>query len=180
MTISMHAMAVGSFVPMLKNLSAILDKAADHAERERLDLVNARLAPDMYTLAQQIQQACYYAGDSVSRLGGRPAAAKPEVGTTLADLKAQIAGTIDLVGNVAASDFKGAEGRDCSIDIPNGLVIEMDGLRFLGSWSLPHFYFHVVTAYDILRHCGLSIGKMDYLSQVGGFIRPKERPTNIN
>jgi uncharacterized protein len=77
------------------------------------------------------------------------------------------------VRGISASEFDGAETRDCSIEIPNGMVIEMDGLRFFGSWTPPHFYFHVVTAYDILRHSGLGIGKMDYLSQVASFIRPK-------
>jgi hypothetical protein len=74
---------------------------------------------------------------------------------------------------VTAVEFEGAEARDCGIEIPNDLMIEMDGVRFLTSWSLPHFYFHVVTAYDISRHVGVVIGKKDYLSHVGSFIRAK-------
>jgi hypothetical protein len=77
------------------------------------------------------------------------------------------------VRGASVAEFDGAETRDCSIELPNDMVIEMDGVRFLRSWILPHFYFHVVTAYDILRHSGVSIGKMDYLSQAGRFIRPK-------
>ena len=170
---SIYTMAVDSFVPMLESLSAILDKGADHAKGQNLDLPNARLAPDMFTLAQQVQQACLYAENGVARLTGRDPVNVPEAETTLAGLKAQIAATLESVRGVSVADFDGAETRDCSIEIPNDMVIEMDGLRFLRSWALPHFYFHVVTAYDILRHSGVGIGKMDYLSQAGGFIRPK-------
>ena len=173
MTMLMHKIAADSFVAMLTSLSKILDKATAVARDRTLDLVNCRLAPDMYTLAQQVQQACHYARNGMSRLAGRPAAAMSEVEATLCGLKTQIAQAIDFVRSVPEAEFEGAEARDCSIEIPNGLVIEMDGLRFLESWTLPHFYFHVVTAYDILRHVGVDIGKKDYLSQVGGFIRPK-------
>jgi hypothetical protein len=78
------------------------------------------------------------------------------------------------VRNAQAAAFEGAEDRDCSIEIPGDMVIEMNGLRLLRSWSLPHFYFHVVTAYDILRHHGVVIGKQDYLSQTAAFIHPKK------
>jgi uncharacterized protein len=93
---------------------------------------------------------------------------------TLHGLKAQIARTLDLVRSVLPPAFQGAEERDCSIEIPSGMVIEMDALSFLRAWTLPHFYFHVVTAYNILRHSGIVIGKHDYLSQAGGFIRAKK------
>ena len=173
MKISMYRIAADSFAPMLKNLSEVLDRGAAYAKDGNIDLVNSRLAPDMYTLAQQVQQACHYARNGMARLAGRPAVPMGEVGTTLSRLKQQIAETIDFLHGVTAAEFEGAEARDCGIEIPNGLMIEMDGMRFLTSWSLPHFYFHVVTAYDILRHPGVVIGKKDYLSQVGSFIRAK-------
>jgi uncharacterized protein len=173
MKISVHSMTEGSFAPMLRSLSEVLDKGAAHAVDAGLDLVNARLAPDMFTLAQQVQQACHYARDGVARLTGQPSTAMPDAETTLVGLKAQIIRTIEVVRAAPAAAFDGAEDRDCSIAIGEDLVIEMDGARFLTGWSLPHFYFHVVTAYDILRHCGVAIGKNDYLSQVGGFIRKK-------
>jgi hypothetical protein len=94
--------------------------------------------------------------------------------TTFAGFQAQIARTLDFVRNAPAAAFEGAEERDCSIEIPADLVIEMNGLQLLRAWSLPHFYFHIVTAYDILRHHGVQIGKKDYLSQVGRLIRPKK------
>jgi uncharacterized protein len=173
MKISMHAIAQGSFSAMLESMSEWLDKAAAHAAASQQDLVAARLAPDMFTLAQQVQQACYYARDGMARLSGRASAAKPDVATTLAALKAQIAETLELVRAVPATAFDGADERDCSIPIADGKLIAMDGLRFLRAWTLPHFYFHVVTAYGILRHSGVALGKYDYLSEVGDFIRPQ-------
>ena len=173
MKISMHAIAESSFSAMLESLSEWLDKAAAHAEASKQDLVGARLAPDMFTLAQQVQQACYYARDGMARLSGRPGAAKPDVASTLAGLKAQIGETLDAVRAVPATAFAGADERDCSIPIADGKLIAMDGLRFLRAWTLPHFYFHVVTAYGILRHSGVALGKYDYLSEVGDFIRPQ-------
>ena len=173
MKISMYRIAADSFAPMLKNLSEVLDRGAAYAKDGNIDLVNSRLAPDMYTLAQQVQQACHYARNGMARLAGHPPIPMGDSATTLPGLEQQIAETLDFLHGVTAAEFEGAEARDCGIEIPNDLMIEMDGVRFLTSWSLPHFYFHVVTAYDILRHVGVAIGKKDYLSQVGSFIRAK-------
>lgn len=174
MKVSMYEMSVGSFVPMLESLSQLLDKGAEHAATAKLDLVNARLAPDMFTLAQQVWQACHHAKDGVARLTGKGGTAMDNVETDFAGLKAQIARALDVVRSASAAAFEGAEDRDCSIEIPDNLVVHMNGLQLLRSWSLPHFYFHVVTAHDILRHHGVQIGKKDYLSQVVGWIRPKK------
>jgi hypothetical protein len=164
MKISMYRIAADSFAPMLKNLSEVLDEGAAYAKDKDIDLVNSRLAPDMFTLV---------ARNGMARLAGHPPIPMGDSATTLPGLKQQIAETLDFLRGVTAAEFEGAEARDCGIEIPNDLMIEMDGVRFLTSWSLPHFYFHVVTAYDILRHVGVVIGKKDYLSQVGSFIRAK-------
>jgi hypothetical protein len=174
MKISMYDMAVGTFVPMLESLSSVLRKGDERAKAASVDLVNARLAPDMFTLTQQVQQACHYAKDAVSRLSGKGGVPIDATETSFAGFTKQIEGAVNVVRDALAADFDGAEDRDCSIDIPGEMVIEMNGLRLLRAWSLPHFYFHVVTAYDILRHHGVVIGKQDYLSQVGSFIRPKQ------
>jgi hypothetical protein len=174
MKISMHTMAVDSFVPMLESLSAILDKGAAHARDKKLDLVNARLAPDMYTLAQQVQLACDHAKDGVARLLGKEPPRFENTDKTIDDLTARIASVVDYLRRAEPAAFEGAEDRDCSIPIPNDTVIAMNGLQYLRAWALPHFYFHLVTAYDILRHNGAGIGKQDYLSQVGAFIRPRK------
>lgn len=174
MNISMHTMSVDSFVPMLESLSAILDKGAAHAKAAKLDLVSARLAPDMYTLAQQVQIACSNARDGAGRLAGQnPPRAKDDE-KSLAELKTLITKTVAYLKSLPASAFEGAEKRDCSIPMPNNpnMGFQMNGLQFLRAWALPHFYFHLVTAYDILRHNGVEIGKQDYLSQAGAFIRP--------
>jgi uncharacterized protein len=170
--ISMHKVANDSFVRMLTNLSEILDKGAAFARNGNLDLQNCRLAPDMFTLAQQVQQACYYAQNAMSRLSGRPPVRMDDAGTTLSSVQDQITRTIDFIRAVPDVEFEGSEERDCSIEIPNGLVIEMDGLHFLECCSLPHFYFHVVTACDILRYVGVGIGKKDYI-RVADFVHPK-------
>ena len=175
MKISMHAMSVDSFVPMLESLSQILDKGEAHAKAAKLDLVDARLAPDMFTLKQQVQLACDNASNGAARLCGQSAPAHADDEKTIADLKARIAKTVAYLRGLPAVAFEGAEERDCSFPIPNDpkLIIAMNGLQFLRAWALPHFYFHIVTAYDILRHNGVVIGKRDYLSQVGAFIRPR-------
>jgi uncharacterized protein len=180
MKISMQNMAIDSFAPVLQSLSRILDKAAARETVAKIDLVNARLAPDMYTLAQQVRLACVQARDCVARLTGKEprlgAPSPPEQDEqTIGDLKARIANTIITLASAEAVDFEGSEDRDCSIEIPDGGgVIVMNGLQYLRSWALPHFYFHVVTAYDILRHHGVELGKQDYMNHVGAFIRRGE------
>lgn len=156
---------------MLESLSAILDKAKTHAAVTGSDLPSARLAPDMYTLALQVRLACDHAHNGTARLLGREPALAADGDVTLDDLKARIATTVTHLWAFTPDTFEGAEKRDCSITLPGDKVIEMDGLRFLTAWALPHFYFHLVTAYDILRHKGVPLGKQDYLSQVGAFIR---------
>jgi hypothetical protein len=173
MKISVHTMAVETFAPMLTSLAEVLDKGAAQTKNKDVDLINARLAPDMYTLAQQVQQACYYAKDGIERLTGRPPARMEDAETTFIGLASQIKRTVALVRTAPLASFAGADERDCSLNTPDGRVIEMDGERFLRAWLLPHFYFHM-TAYDILRHHGVEIGKQDYLSQVGAFIRDKK------
>jgi hypothetical protein len=126
----------------------------------------------MYTLAQQVQQACFHAEDATARLVGRAPAAVEDAPSTLSGLRARVERTLTHLRDVSAAAFDGAEDRDCSIPTPNKMVIEMDGVRFIRAWALPHFYFHIVTAYGILRHSGVALGKKDYLSQVGRFIKP--------
>jgi len=175
--ISMQAMAVETFVPMLRSLSGVLDKGAEFATAKKFDsavLANSRLAPDMYSLIQQVQLACDHAKNSTARLAGLEAPAFEDNEQTLEQLKARIAKTIEYVQGVRAAAFEGAEDRAAVIPILNqNVAIEMNGLQFLRDWALPHFYFHVVTAYDILRHNGVEIGKREYMAHVGTYIRPR-------
>lgn len=171
MKISLFTMAIHSFVPMLESMSGWLDKAAAHAEAQQLALVDARLAPDMYTLAQQVMLACHHARNAAERLTGCSPTPMDEVEQTLVGLKAQITRTVAYLRATQSASFEGAEERDCAMPIPNGMTLAFDGLSFLHAWALPHFYFHVVTAYGILRHSGVSLGKPDYLSQVGPYLK---------
>jgi hypothetical protein len=173
---SIYAMAVKTYVPMLRSLAHVLDQGAEHARAKKsnaADLVNARLAPDMYPLAQQVRMACDQASDSTARLSGQDAPQFDDNEKTLEDLKARIAKTLQYVESVRPDAFDGAEDRKITIPIPeNNIDFEMNGLQYLRDWALPNFYFHMVTAYGILRHNGVEIGKRDYLNQVAKYIRP--------
>ena len=128
MKISMQAMSVDVFISMLTSLSEILDKGAEHAQAAHLDLINARLAPDMYPLSQQVRIACDQARNGVARITGAAPTVSADEDKTFDDLKARIAGTIEFLRSVRAPDFEGAEERDCSIPGPNGIVFQMNGL----------------------------------------------------
>jgi hypothetical protein len=167
-----YAMAIGTFAPMLQSLSKLLDKGAEHA-RDPNALTGARLAPDMYTLAQQVQLACHHAEDGAGRLMGQAPRPLETSEQSMAALQAAIAKTIDDLKAAPQAAFEDAADRTITIPISDDTAFEMNGLQFLRDWALPHFYFHVVTAYDILRHQGAEIGKRDYLSHVGGYIRPR-------
>ena len=175
MKISIYAMAVKTYVPMLRSLSHVLDQGAEHARAKKsnaADLVNARLAPDMYTLAKQVQLACDQAIDSTARLSSQDAPQFENNEKTLEELKTRIDKTLKYVESVRPEAFDGAEDRKITIPIPeNNIDFEMNGLQYLRDWAMPHFYFHVVTAYGILRHHGVEIGKIDYMNQVAKYIR---------
>ncbi len=171
-----ETMAIDTFVPMLRSLAKIFDKAAQHARAKSIDgavLANARLAPDMFPLIRQVQIACDTAKNGTARLMGKEAPKFEDNEQTVDELKARIVKTIEYLEKADPSALQGAEERDIRIPLPKDLVLEMKGLEYLRDWMLPHFYFHVVTAYDILRHNGVEIGKFDYLSHAGSAIRPR-------
>ncbi len=164
----MYTLSVEAFAPTLRALSKILDKAAEHAAQKKFDpavLLGARLAPDMYPLARQVQIACDFAKNGAGRLAGLDPPRSENREQTLEELKARIAATLDYLKGLQAGAFAGAEHRDVKITLPNNVSLEFKGLAFLRDWALPNFYFHVVTAYDVLRHNGVEIGKRDYLAR---------------
>jgi uncharacterized protein len=169
----MHDLAIETFAPMLRTVSEILEKGAAHAAAKGFDpavLVGARLAPDMFALAEQVRQACSHAQDATQRLTGRNAPSDDGDDASIDALRSRIARTVVYLERVPASAFDGAADKTVEIPMPNGGAIVMNGRQFLRDWALPHFYFHVVTAYAILRHNGVDIGKRDYLSRVGVYI----------
>jgi hypothetical protein len=160
----MYAMSVPVFVRMLGNLSAILDKAAAHAEARKIEpsvLVNARLFPDMFPLLRQVRIAADYAKGATARLSGNDPPKYEDNETSFADLKARIARTLEYVQSQDAERFRGSDERDIELTL-RGEVRRFKGAHYLAHIVLPNFYFHVTTAYDILRHNGVELGKGDF------------------
>ncbi len=165
MNISMYQASVPRFVNMLGNLSKIIDIAQAHAGAKKIDpavLTSSRLFPDMLPMRAQVQIACDTAKGAVARLAGVPIPVHEDNEVTLADLKDRIAKTIAFVQSVTAEQLDGTEEKE--IVIKRGdKETRFRGMQFLLGQALPNFYFHVSTAYAILRHNGIEIGKRDYL-----------------
>lgn len=162
---SMHAVSAPVFARMLRNLSAILTKAEAHAKSKGADpatLLNARLAPDMFPLTKQIQIATDHAKGCVARLAGDTPETLEDNETTFVDLQARIARVLAIVDRYSANQFDGSETREITIKIPHG-ELKFTGLDYVTQWAMPNFYFHLVTAYDILRANGVELGKRDFL-----------------
>lgn len=165
MSISMHSSTVPVFVRNLNNLLAWLDKAQAHAEARKFDTavyLQLRLAPDMLPFVKQIQIASDTAKGCVSRLAGVDIPSWPDTEATLDELRARIRRTLDYVQGFSPAQIDGSEGRPVTIKLRSGDV-SFDGQRFLEHWALPNFYFHITTAYALLRHAGVDLGKGDYL-----------------
>lgn len=166
MSISMYQASVPVFTHMLGALSHVLSKGETNAAERKIDpavLLNARLAPDMFPLKGQIQLASDHAKGAPSRLTGREMPRYEDNEETFAELQARIAKTRDYLATFAESDFEGAEERPITI---KGRLRELNftGLEYLQNFALPNFFFHVTTAYDILRHNGVPLSKVDFLS----------------
>ena len=167
MSLSMYQASVPVFVRMLTNLSAILEKAGAHAEAKKFDpsvLLNARLAPDMLPLSVQVGIACDTAKGAAARLAGIDIPSHPDNQTTLAELRERIAKTIAFVQSVKAEQIDGSEEKDVVLKMRQG-DLQFKGQQYLLGFAMPNFYFHVTTAYALLRHNGLDIGKQDFLGR---------------
>ncbi len=165
MTISMYQASVPRFVSILGNLSNILDKAQAHVDAKKIDeaaLTNYRLFPDMLSFTRQVQIACDTAKGVVARLAGIEIPVFEDNEQTLAELKARIAKTQAVLQSVTAAQIDGTEDKD--IVVKRGdKETHYKGMQFLLGHALPNVYFHVTTAYAILRHNGVELGKRDYL-----------------
>jgi hypothetical protein len=152
-------------VRMLQNLSTILEKAAAYAQVHQIDpvsLIEARLAPDMFTLARQVQSAADAAKTCAARLAGEVPPSYPDTEASFAELQDRIAKTIAFVQGFRPDQIEGAEDRTITVPMRKEHVTFRGG-DYLTQFVLPNFFFHVTTAYDILRQQGLEIGKRDYL-----------------
>jgi uncharacterized protein len=160
----LHDIIIVQFTKMLQNLSLCLDKAAAHADAKKFDttvLLGARLAPDQFALLRQIQIACDTAKSGAAQLTGKAAPTHEDHEKTLADAKARITKVIEYLGTFSAKDFAEAEAR--RISQPRWAGKSLSGSEYAQQHLIPNFYFHVTTAYAILRHNGIDLGKKDYL-----------------
>jgi hypothetical protein len=165
MKISMHAMSHGVFSKALTQLLHVMDKGVASAKTRSFDanlLADTRLAPDMLPFTKQVQLTSDFAKNSMARLAGIDAPRFEDNETTMDELIARVKKTLDFIDTVPATALEGSEIRDIRIPLRDRTV-EFKGLAFLQTWAIPNFFFHHVTAYNLLRHNGVDIGKRDFL-----------------
>jgi hypothetical protein len=165
MSLSMYQASIPVFVRAMNVLTALLDKAEAYAGEKGIELstlVNARLAPDMYPLSGQIQRASDACKFAVKRLSGLDAPAFEDVETTFPELRKRIADTVAWLESVSEQQMAGSESKTVQLSFGD-FKPSFRGDAYLLSFALPNFYFHIVTAYDILRHNGVPVGKLDFL-----------------
>ena len=168
MTFSMYSASAPVFKQILGSLSAIIDKAEAHAAAKKIEpaaLLQARLYPDMFPFIRQVQIACDFAKGAAARLGGVDVPKYEDTEVTFADLKQRIATTLAFVESVPQDGIEASAGRDITTG-SGEKAKQWKGQTYLLHYALPHFFFHATTAYDILRHNGVEIGKKDF---VGSF-----------
>lgn len=161
----MYQASVPVLIHTLGNLSLILDKGLAHAETKKIDpsvFVNARLAPDMYPLSRRVQIATDMAKGCAARLAGVEVPSYEDNEASFVDLQARIAKTIAFLKSISAEQIDGSEERAITLKL-RGREVNFIGQPYLLYFVLPNLYFHVTTAYDILRHNGVELGKMDYI-----------------
>lgn len=160
----LYALTAPQFIKTLKNLTAILDKSAAYADHKKFDidvLLQSRLAPDQFNLIRQIQITCDTAKLGCARLAGKTPPEHADTEKTFAEIKARIATTISYLETLKESDF--AKASDIQITTPRWEGKTLTGEQYAVNHAVPNFYFHVTTAYSILRHNGVELGKKDFL-----------------
>lgn len=168
MQISMYQASAPRFVHVLNNLSAMLDKAQAHAEAKKIDpaaLTTFRLFPDMFPLSRQVQVACDLSKGAMARLAGVENPKHEDTEQTFAELKARIAKTIAFINSIKREQIDGTEDKDIVVKLGKQ-EHQFKGMQDPLNFTYPNFYFHATTAYNILRHNGVELGKKDF---VGNF-----------
>lgn len=166
---SMSRAAIPTFEIGLNALSAVLDKAQAYAEAKRLDpavLLGTRLFPDMFPLSRQVQSVCDQAKNAGARLSGIEPPKIEDNEKTIAELQARIAKTIAFLKTLDAAKIDGSADREITFPLGPQNKGHMRGSDYLNHFVLPNYYFHLTTAYDILRHCGVEIGKRDFMGNI--------------
>lgn len=165
MKLTMYAASAPRFANILRNLSVVLDKAQAHAEAKKIEpaaLIQARLYPDMFPLARQVQIACDSAKGALARLAGVEIPKHEDTEQTFDELKTRIAKTLAFIESMKAAQLEGSDTREVTVRF-RGQDVKFTGLQYLLGIAYPNFYFHVTTAYDILRHNGVELGKRDFI-----------------
>ena len=163
--LTMYEATIPTLKRLLTNLSAILKKGEAHADAKKIDhsiFLNARLAPDMYALTRQVQIATDMSKGAAARLAGVDIPKYEDDETSFADLQARIAKTVAFIDGIQPAQLEGSENRDIVITVRN-TNLAFKGQAYLLNWVNPNVYFHVSTAYNILRHNGVELGKLDFL-----------------
>lgn len=180
---------VPTYAQMLRALSRWLEKAEGQLEDPEA-VLSARLAPDMFNLSTQVRFCCVQAYEAAARLKGEalPQIAQDmldegrqgsEAPGTLAAAKARLAETLSFLDALPADALDAGSDRDIEHKLPNGMVFDMTGRQYTRDWALPQFYFHLMTAYAILRQQGLELGKADYVSHALTYLRPGTMPKGV-
>ncbi len=166
MSLSMYTASVPVFQQMLGGLNDILGKAQAHAAEKKIEpdaLLQARLFPDMFTFVRQVQIACDFAKSVPARLAGADVPAYEDAEQTFDELRARIAKTLAFVAGLDAARFDGSAQREIVLRPGTPKERKLDGQTYLLHYGLPQFFFHVTTAYALLRHNGIDVGKRDYM-----------------
>ena len=169
MAYSLYEMSVPAFQRSLTAFLAVLDKAEAHAAARKFDPANyigLRLAPDQFAFLRQVQSFCDHAKNAASRLAGLEPPFMEDKEANLAELRARIGATLDILKTVEPDAIDAAEGREVVFPIGPNRKAQMRADRYLAHFALPNFYFHLTTAYEILRSAGVEIGKRDFLGAV--------------
>jgi len=163
----MYQASAPRFAAMLRNLSALIDKAQAHCEAKKIDpaaITNFRLYPDMFPFTRQVQIACDTAKGAVARLAGVEIPKHEDTEQTFGELKSRIAKALEFVDSVGASKIDGSEEKEIVLAMRTR-ELRFKGAQYLLGFAWPNFYFHVTTAYNILRHNGVELGKQDFIGK---------------
>ena len=166
MSLSMHSASVPLLTQMLTALSGVLEKAEADAAARKVDpavLLQYRLAPDMFPLLRQVQIAADFAKGTAARLAGVEVPSWPDDEATFEQLQARIRKTLDFLASLDAGQFAGSDAREIVLRPGTDKEKRYDGRTYLLNYAVPQFLFHVTTAYAILRHAGVGIGKKDFM-----------------
>jgi len=165
MTVSMYKCSAPIFLQYLGGLSNVLDKAKAHVEAKKLDeafFMNMRIYPDMFPFVRQVRASCDHAVNACGRIAGVELPVFENNETTIADLKKRIEKALEFLRTIKPEQLDGQEGKEITVKFPSG-ERHFTGQTMLINFSLPNFYFHTTTAYDLLRHVGVEIGKRDFM-----------------